>query len=98
MIPPLFLGDFPAWIHRGCVFLIVSCPCALVISVPLGFFGGIGAASKIGVLIKGGNDLEAASAVKTIVFDKTGTLTKGAGVAARLLMDNGFRCVDVEDL
>ena len=77
LLPPIFFGDFPSWIHRACIFLIVSCPCALVISVPLGFFGGIGAASKIGVLIKGGSDLEAASKIKTIVFDKTGTLTKG---------------------
>ena len=90
VIPPLFLGDFPAWIHRGCVFLIVSCPCALVISVPLGFFGGIGAASKIGVLIKGGNDLEAASAVKTIVFDKTGTLTKGEFRVQKITAQEGY--------
>ena len=77
VVPPLFLGNFPGWIHRACIFLIVSCPCALVISVPLGFFGGIGAASKIGVLIKGGNDLEVVSHINTIAFDKTGTLTKG---------------------
>ena len=78
IIPPLFFGgDFVSWIQRACIFLVISCPCALVISVPLGFFGGIGAASKIGVLVKGGNYLEALSEVGTIVFDKTGTLTKG---------------------
>ena len=81
VIPPLFLGGgaevWISWIRRACIFLVVSCPCALVISVPLGFFGGIGAASRIGVLVKGSNYLEVLSYVKTIVFDKTGTLTKG---------------------
>ncbi|AOZ96325.1 heavy metal translocating P-type ATPase [Butyrivibrio hungatei] len=78
VLPPLF-GQmaFSDSIRRACVFLIVSCPCALVISVPLGFFGGIGAASKIGVLVKGSNYLEAVSKASTVVFDKTGTLTKG---------------------
>jgi len=77
-VPPLVLGQpFGGWIHRACIFLIVSCPCALVISVPLGFFGGIGAASRIGVLVKGSNYLEAAASMTTVVFDKTGTLTKG---------------------
>lgn len=78
IIPPLILGGgFADWIQRACTFLVISCPCALVISVPLGFFGGIGAASKIGVLVKGSNYLEALAEVRTIVFDKTGTLTKG---------------------
>ncbi|MDD6035256.1 MAG: heavy metal translocating P-type ATPase [Lachnospiraceae bacterium] len=78
LIPPLVTGgDFMEWIQKACIFLVVSCPCALVISVPLGFFGGIGAASKIGVLVKGSNYLEAMAEVSTIVFDKTGTLTKG---------------------
>ena len=81
LIPPLFLGGgaevWISWIRRACIFLVVSCPCALVISVPLGFFGGIGAASRIGVLVKGSNYLEVLSFVKTVVFDKTGTLTKG---------------------
>ena len=81
IIPPLVLGGgsdvWISWIRRACIFLVVSCPCALVISVPLGFFGGIGAASRIGVLVKGSNYLEVLSYVKTVVFDKTGTLTKG---------------------
>lgn len=78
VLPPLFLGGtWMEWIQRACIFLVISCPCALVISVPLGFFGGIGAASKLGILVKGSNYLEAISKVKTIVFDKTGTLTKG---------------------
>lgn len=77
VIPPLFAGGWGEWIQRACIFLVISCPCALVISVPLGFFGGIGAASKIGVLVKGGNYLEAVAEMSTIVFDKTGTLTKG---------------------
>ena len=78
IIPPL-LGQIPFSdsIRRACIFLIVSCPCALVISVPLGFFGGIGASSKIGVLVKGSNFLESVAAVDIVVFDKTGTLTKG---------------------
>lgn len=78
VLPPLILGGgFSQWIERACIFLVISCPCALVISVPLGFFGGIGAASKIGVLVKGSNYLEAVAEMTTIVFDKTGTLTKG---------------------
>lgn len=78
VLPPLFLGGaWGDWIQRACIFLVISCPCALVISVPLGFFGGIGAASRIGILVKGSNYLEAISNVTTVVFDKTGTLTKG---------------------
>ncbi|MDE7425775.1 MAG: cadmium-translocating P-type ATPase [Lachnospiraceae bacterium] len=78
VLPPLFFGGtWAEWIQRACIFLVISCPCALVISVPLGFFGGIGAASKLGILVKGSNYLEAISKVNTIVFDKTGTLTKG---------------------
>ena len=77
-IPPLILGGgWADWGLRACSFLVISCPCALVISVPLGFFGGIGAASKVGVLVKGSNYLEALAKMETIVFDKTGTLTKG---------------------
>lgn len=78
VIPPLFFGGlWSEWIQRACIFLVISCPCALVISVPMGFFGGIGAASGIGVLVKGSNYLEAVSELSTVVFDKTGTLTKG---------------------
>lgn len=79
IIPPMILRtwDFSHWIYTACSFLVVSCPCALVISVPLGFFGGIGCASKNGILIKGSNYLEGLTTLKTVVFDKTGTLTKG---------------------
>ncbi len=78
VIPPLITGDsFNSWLYRALTFLVISCPCALVISIPLGFFGGIGAASKAGVLVKGGNYLEALTKVNAITFDKTGTLTKG---------------------
>ena len=78
-VPPLFFRDTNLldWIYRALTFLVVSCPCALVISIPLSFFGGIGRASKVGILVKGSNYLEALSDVKTIVYDKTGTLTKG---------------------
>ncbi len=78
LIPPLLLHQpFGDWIYRACTFLVVSCPCALVISVPLSFFGGIGGASKAGILVKGGNYLEALASAEIAVFDKTGTLTKG---------------------
>ena len=79
VIPPLFIdgATFSEWIYRALAFLVVSCPCALVISIPLGFFGGIGGASKNGILVKGGNYLEALNNVEIVVFDKTGTLTKG---------------------
>lgn len=79
IIPPLIIegATFSEWIHRALIFLVVSCPCALVISIPLGFFGGIGGASKHGILIKGSNYLEALNSIETVVFDKTGTLTKG---------------------
>ena len=78
ILPPLILGGgWADWIQRACIFLVISCPCALVISVPLGFFGGIGASSKISILVKGSNYLEAVAEMTTIVFDKTGTLTKG---------------------
>ena len=78
VIPPLFAGQsWAEWVRRACTFLVISCPCALVISVPMSFFSGIGAASKKGVLVKGSNYLEAVSELDTVVFDKTGTLTKG---------------------
>ncbi|WP_057765577.1 heavy metal translocating P-type ATPase [Companilactobacillus tucceti] len=78
LVPPLlFNGEWNDWVYRALVFLVISCPCALVISVPLSFFGGIGAASKQGILVKGSNYLESLNKVNTIAFDKTGTLTKG---------------------
>jgi Cd2+/Zn2+-exporting ATPase len=79
VIPPLVISgaSFSEWIYRALIFLVVSCPCALVVSIPLGFFGGIGSASKKGILIKGGNYLEALNQLDTVVFDKTGTLTEG---------------------
>ena len=77
VVPPLILGGWSTWIYRACSFLVVSCPCALVISVPLSFFGGLGAASRQGILMKGSNYLEAMGSLDTAVFDKTGTLTTG---------------------
>lgn len=79
VLPPLFFPDqtFATWIYRALVLLVISCPCALIISIPLGYFGGIGGASKKGILVKGSNFLDALSKLKSVVFDKTGTLTKG---------------------
>ena len=77
VIPPLFMGQWSRWIHQALVFLVISCPCALVLSVPLSFFGGIGGASRCGILVKGANYLEALGKTEIVVFDKTGTLTKG---------------------
>lgn len=89
VLPPMALKQsFSVWVERALTFLVVSCPCALVISVPLSFFGGIGGASKAGILIKGANYLEALSAVDTVVFDKTGTLTKGTFSVASLHPQN----------
>ena len=78
IIPPIVTGDFATWLYRALIFLVISCPCALVISIPLTFFAGIGGASREGILIKGSNFLETLSKVKTVVMDKTGTLTRGA--------------------
>ena len=77
VVPSLFTGEWATWIYRGLMFLVVSCPCALVISVPLTFFGGLGGASRKGILIKGSNLVDTLAKVKTVVFDKTGTLTEG---------------------
>lgn len=77
LINPPFVFAFNDWLYRALVFLVISCPCALVVSIPLGYFGGIGAASRLGILFKGGNYLDAITKINTVVFDKTGTLTKG---------------------
>lgn len=77
LIPPIFVGGWADWLRPALIFLVISCPCALVISVPLSFFGGIGGASKQGILVKGGNYLEVLAKIKTVVMDKTGTLTEG---------------------
>ena len=90
-IPPLFFGGmWMEWINRGLIFLVISCPCALVVSIPLGFFGGIGGASKKGILVKGSNYLEALNDIEIVVFDKTGTLTKGVFAVTKLIPANGY--------
>lgn len=92
IIPPLVIdgATFSQWLYRALAFLVVSCPCALVVSIPLGFFGGIGGASRNGILIKGGNYLEALNNVEIIVFDKTGTLTKGVFKVTEVKAQNNF--------
>jgi len=96
IIPPLVTGDpFGMWIYRALTFLVISCPCALVISVPLSFFAGIGGASRAGILIKGGNYLEALAKADTVVFDKTGTLTKGSFHVTSVIPAEGFQEEDV---
>ena len=91
IIPPLFTGfNFSEWINRGLIFLVISCPCALVISIPLSFFSGIGLASKNGILIKGSNYLEGLNELRTVVFDKTGTLTKGEFSVSQICPENGY--------
>ena len=89
VIPGLVTGQWLVWLYRACTFLVISCPCALVISVPLAFFGGIGAASRIGVLVKGSNFLELMADVHTVVTDKTGTLTEGNFVVTGLIPAEG---------
>jgi len=91
VLPPLLgFGAWADWVHRALVFLVISCPCALVISIPLGFFGGIGGASRKGILVKGGNYLEALSKLDIVVFDKTGTLTRGVFKVTGMQSVNGF--------
>lgn len=99
IIPPLLLGyNISDWAYRAFVFLVISCPCALVISIPLGFFGGIGGASKVGILVKGGNYLEALTDVDTMVFDKTGTITKGIFKVTKIEGFNGHSQEEVLEL
>ncbi|MGB4504021.1 MAG: heavy metal translocating P-type ATPase [Syntrophaceticus sp.] len=100
LIPPLLIqgAAFSQWIYRALVFLVISCPCALVVSIPLGFFGGIGGASKKGILVKGGNYLEALNDVDTVVFDKTGTLTKGVFKVTEVVPENGFSRDDLIEM
>ncbi len=99
IIPPLLLGGgWGDWVFRALTFLVVSCPCALVISVPLSFFGGIGAASRLGILVKGSNYLEALSKVDTVVFDKTGTLTTGTFEVTQVQPAAGFDAQELLEL
>lgn len=97
IIPPILLpgASFTDWLYRGLIFLVISCPCALVVSIPLGFFGGIGSSSKHGVLVKGGNYLEALNDVDIAVFDKTGTLTKGVFKVTEIVVNEGYTDKDV---
>jgi len=100
LVPSFILGfdHFSTWVYRAMVFLVVSCPCALVISVPLSFFGGLGAASKQGVLVKGSNYLEVVSKIDTVVFDKTGTLTKGTFNVTKIYVVENDADIDEEKL
>lgn len=92
VVPPLLFesATFEEWIYRALIFLVISCPCALVVSIPLGFFGGIGAASRNGILVKGGNYLEALNSIEIAVFDKTGTLTEGTFTVTSIVTANGM--------
>ena len=97
VIPPMLTpgADFETWIYRALVVLVVSCPCALVVSIPLGYFGGIGRASRRGILVKGSNFLDALAAVKTVVFDKTGTLTQGRFAVQSIVTRNGHSAAQI---
>jgi len=97
VIPPLFFAGqtFTDWVYRALVVLVISCPCALVISIPLGYFGGIGGASRRGILVKGSNYLDALTKIKTVVFDKTGTLTKGEFKVKEIIPANGYDSKDI---
>lgn len=97
-IHPAFVFEFNDWLYRALVFLVISCPCALVISIPLGYFGGIGAASRQGILFKGGNYLDAITKVNTVVFDKTGTLTKGVFGIQRIYPANSLSEIELVSL
>jgi Zn2+/Cd2+-exporting ATPase len=97
LLPPLFIPNatFNEWIYRALVVLVISCPCALVVSIPMGYFGGIGAASKRGILVKGSNFLDILADVKTVIFDKTGTLTKGVFKVVEVTPINGRSAEDI---
>ena len=95
VVPSLLTGNWVEWIRKSFVFLVISCPCALVISIPLTFFGALGAASRRGILVKGGNYMEALNNVSTVVFDKTGTLTEGAFSVQRIVPQNGHTEAEV---
>lgn len=97
LVPPLVMDDalFSTWIYRALVLLVISCPCALVVSIPLGYFGGIGRASRSGILIKGSMFIDALAQIKTVVFDKTGTLTRGVFTVDQVVADNGFSAEQV---
>ena len=99
IFPPLLLPNatFTDWIYRALIFLVVSCPCALIISIPLGFFGGIGGASKHGILVKGANYLEALNDIESVVMDKTGTLTKGVFKVTEINIENNVKINDFEN-
>jgi len=91
VLPSVFFdGEWKSWLHRALVFLVISCPCALVLSIPMGFFAGVGRAARSGILVKGGNYLEAFNHLKTVVFDKTGTLTRGVFKVTSIITANGF--------
>jgi Cd2+/Zn2+-exporting ATPase len=94
-VPPLFVGDLSEWVYRALIFLVISCPCALVISIPLGYFGGIGAGSKQGVLVKGGEYLDTLTEVDTVVFDKTGTLTTGRFEVTNVVTTEGVHAEEL---
>jgi len=99
VLPPLiFMSEWKLWIYRALVFLVISCPCALVLSVPMGFFAGIGSAAKNGILVKGGNFLEAFSKLNTVVFDKTGTLTRGVFKVTSIHPEAGFTVGELLEL
>ncbi len=98
LIPSLITGDWATWTHRALTFLVISCPCALVLSIPLSFFAGIGGAASNGILVKGGTHLQNLAKVKTIAFDKTGTLTTGEFKVQKIFAEEGFTEQDVLDL